>query len=144
LFVTEGASCIEQHNTSAVLTKGRTRCEGCKPPKGISGDHRWSPNPFVHIGHELITPKGTAVLKAGGLGTATKAQQIDGVDRMALGQDGDVVSPMVRGGSKAMDQQKSRTIGGDRLIRFLRDRMDGMAEMAPGTDLHNNRQVARC
>jgi hypothetical protein len=144
LFVTEGACCIKQHHASAVFTKGSPRCEGCKSPKGVTSDHRRPPNPFVHIGHELITPEGTAIRKAGGLGTATKAEQIDGVDRMAAGQHGNVVSPMVRGGSKAMDQQKSRTIGWDRLIRFLTHRMDGMAEMAPGTDLHNNRQVARC
>ena len=144
MFVTEGARCVEQHHTSAVLTKGRTRCKGCESPKGVTGDNRWSPNPLMHVGHELVTPEGTAVLKSGGLGTPTKTEQIDRVDRMTAGQHGDVVPPMVGGGSKAVDQQKSGTIGGDRLIRFLRHRMDGMAEMAPGTDLHNKRQVARC
>jgi hypothetical protein len=144
LFVTEGASCVEQHHTGAVVTKCRTRCKGCESPKGVTRDHRWATNPLMHIGHELITPEGTAVLKVGGLSTPTKTEQIDRVDRVAAGQHWNVVSPMVRGGSKAMDQQKSRTIGWDRLIRFLTHRMDGMAEMAPGTDLHNNRQVARC
>jgi hypothetical protein len=104
LFITEGACCIEQNNASTVLTKSRTRCEGCEPPKGITGNHRRTPNPFVHISHKLITPEGTAIRKAGRLGTASKAKQINGVDWMAAGQHGNVVSPMVRGRSKAMDQ----------------------------------------
>jgi hypothetical protein len=98
----------------------------------------------VHIGHELITPKGTAIAEAGWLGTTTKPEQIDGVDLMASGQHRNVVPPMIGGCPKAMDQQKCRLIRGNRLIRLLAHRMHGMAEMAPGADLHDDRQEERC
>ena len=87
-----------------------------------------------------IRDRSTAIVEAGRLGTATKAKQIDRVDRMGAGQHGNVVSPMIGGCSEAVDQQKRRAIGGDRLIRLLTYRMHGMAEMDPGADLHDNKQ----
>ena len=135
--------CIRD-SSSTVLTKSSASSEGCKAPKGVTHDHRRTLNPLVHIGHELITPEGTAIVEAGRLGTATKAKQINRVDRMAAGQHGNVMSPMIGGCSKAVDQQKSREIGGDRLIRLLTHRMHGMAEMAPGADLHDDVQEERC
>jgi hypothetical protein len=51
---------------------------------------------------------------------------------------------MIGGCPKAMDQQKGRLIKGNRLIRLLTHRMHGVAEMAPGADLHDDRQEERC
>ena len=83
----------------------------------------------MHIGGQLVAPEGAAVGKLGRLGAATKAQQVDGVHLMALGQHGNVVAPVVRGSTKAMHQQDRRALG---LSRRRCDGVHWMAGVAPG------------
>ena len=55
------------------------------------------------------------------------------MDLVALGQHGDVVTPVVGGGAEAMDQQQGRT---DRLVWAAAQAVDGLALVAPGELLH--------
>ena len=88
----------------------------------------------MHIGHELITPKSTAIVEAGRLGTATKTKQIDGMNLMRACQYWDVVAPVIGGSPKTMHKQHSRPLEMTRLwIRPNTETMHGMTlELPPG------------
>ena len=62
---------------------------------------------------------------------------------MGFGQHGNVVSPVVGGRPKTMNQQQRRTITAV-LLGLLMDRVDGMSEVAPAVGVHNEGREARC
>ena len=143
LFITEGTGRIEQHHTSAVLLERCTSRQGSKAPEGIAGNHRGTSDALPHIGHQLVAPEGAAIGQLGWLGTAAKTQQVDRVHGMGFGQHGNVVSPVVGGRPKTMNQQQRRTITAV-LLGLLMDRVDSMSEVAPAVGVHNEEREARC
>ena len=81
----------------------------------------------MDIGQELVAPEASSVWLSLRLGAAAKAEQVEGVHLIALGQHREVVAPMVRGGSKTVNQQNSRSLLGI----TSGDAMNGAAAKSP-------------
>ena len=143
LFITEGTGRIEQHHTGTVLLELCTGSQGSETAEGITGNHRGTSDPFLHVSQQLVAPEGTAICQLRWLGTASKAQQVDRVHGMGFGQHGNVVSPVVGGRPKTMHQQQRRTIA-TVLLGLLMDRVDSVSEVAPAVGVHNEGREGRC
>ena len=96
MLIAEWAGCIEQNHTGALPFQGRSRRKSRESSEGIPGDHRRTTDALAHIGHQLIPPESAAVGQARWLGTAAEPEQIQGMHIMAAGQNGNVVTPVIR------------------------------------------------
>ena len=129
----EGSGGIEQGHPGRQGAQGRSGRQGRVAPEGIAHQHGGAADALLHVGHQLVAPKGAAVGQPRRLDAAAKAEQVEGMDLVALGQHRNVEAPVVGGGPKAMDQQQGRT---DRLVRAAAQAVDGMALVTPGELLH--------
>ena len=130
-----------------MIPQGRPRRQSRKAPQGVAGDHRGASDAFAHIGHQLVTPKRSAIGQTGGFGTAPESEQIDGVHLMGACQHGDVVPPVIGGGTKTMHQQQRGTLQVVGLRHFAEPMHRVTLELPPGLlslAHHNCCLGARC
>ena len=134
--------CIRD-SSRTVRSQSGPGSKGRKTTEGITRDHRRTADPLAHIRHQLIAPQGTPVIQTCRLGTSAEAQQINRMHGMGLGQHGNVVAPVIGGGTEPMHQQKRRMIAAV-LLGMLLHRVHGMAEMAPSDAIHSPLRGTRC
>ena len=71
-----------------------------------------------------------------GFGTAAETQQVEGMNLMVLGQNWNVVAPVVGGRPESMHQQQRRAMG---MVGCPTNRVDRVALIAPARLLHGRR-----
>ena len=105
LLIAERTSRIQQNHSRAVVLQGGTGGQCGKASQGITGNHRGTTDPFMDVSHKLVAPEAASVGQSLRLGTASKAQQVQGVHLIAGRQSWNVVSPVIGGRTESVHQQ---------------------------------------